>query len=195
MKQFAQQVLYKLMVAHDAIIESCMAQTHHTNSQRCQGEEYPPGSMVYLLTKNLALPKGWARKLLPRYIGPYKVVEVHTAALTVMLELPSELVSRWVHPTFHVSLIQAHVANDDEQFPCHDTQSYYNFSPTDEHKWFVNEILAHQWVNKKDLEFQVRWTLGDITWEPKASCKDLEALDAYLELHRGTRPHDLPCKA
>ena len=50
--------------------------------------------MVYLSTKNLALPKGRARKLLPRYIGPYKVVKVHTATSTVMLELPPELVSR-----------------------------------------------------------------------------------------------------
>ena len=78
MKQFAQQALYNLMAAHDTIIESHVAQTHHTNSQQCQGEEYPPGSMVYLLTKNLALPEGQARKLLPRYIGPYKVVEAHT---------------------------------------------------------------------------------------------------------------------
>ena len=70
--------------------------------------------MVYLSTKNLALPKGWARKLLPRYIGLYKVVEMHTAASTVMLELLPELVSRRVHPTFHVSLIWAHMANNDE---------------------------------------------------------------------------------
>ena len=71
-KQFAQQALYNLMAVHNTIIESCVAQMHHTNSQRRQGEEYPPGSMVYLSTKNLALPKGRARKLLPRYIGPYK---------------------------------------------------------------------------------------------------------------------------
>ena len=56
--------------------------------------------MVYLLTKNLSLPKGWARKLLPRYIGLYKVVEMHTATSTVMLELPPELVSRWMHLRF-----------------------------------------------------------------------------------------------
>ena len=37
-KQFVQQVLYNLMAAHDAIIESRMAQTHHMNSQQCQGE-------------------------------------------------------------------------------------------------------------------------------------------------------------
>ena len=196
-KQFTQQALYNLMVAHNTIIESCMVQTHHANNQQCQGEEYPPGSMVYLSTKNLALPKGQVKKLLPRYIGPYRVVrlETHTAALTVMLELPPELVSRWMHLTFHVSLIQAHVANDDERFPCHDMQLYYGFGPTDEHEWFVDEILAHQWVNEKDLEFQVCWTLGDVTWEPKSSCKDLEALDAYLELCGATWPHDLLCKA
>ena len=113
-KQFAQQVLYNLMAVHDTIIESRMVQMHHVNSQQCQGEEYPPGSMVYLLTKNLALPKGWARKLLPRYIGPYKVVETHTATLTVTLKLPPELVSRQMHLMFHMSLIQAHMANDNE---------------------------------------------------------------------------------
>ena len=32
-KQFAQQALYNLMVAHDAIIESHVVQTHHANSQ------------------------------------------------------------------------------------------------------------------------------------------------------------------
>ena len=32
-KQFAQQVLYNLMAAHNAIIESCVVQTHHANSQ------------------------------------------------------------------------------------------------------------------------------------------------------------------
>ena len=39
------------------------------------------------------------------------------------------------------------------------------------------------WVDQAHLEFQVRWTLGDVTWEPLAECKELEALDEYLELH------------
>ena len=132
---------------------------------------------------------------MPKYVGPYHVVEAHTAASMVMLELPPELVSRRVHPTFHMSVIWAHIANDDERFPCCDMQSYYDFSAADEPEWFINEILAHCCVSKHDLEFQVHWTLGDVTWEPMASCKELEALDAYLELRRATRPHNLPCKA
>jgi len=30
--------------------------------------------------------------------------------------------------------------------------------------------------------FLVLWNLGDTTWEPYSKCKDLEALDRYLEL-------------
>ena len=52
----------------------------------------------------------------------------------------------------------------------------------DDHGWFVEEIIAHKWEGDKNLSLQVRWTLGDITWEPYNICKDLEALDRYLEL-------------
>ena len=57
----------------------------------------------------------------------------------------------------------------------------YDFGTTDEPEWFIDEILAHRWVDQAHLEFQVRWTLGDIMWEPPAECKELEALDEYLE--------------
>ena len=105
--------------------------------------------------KNLALPK---------FIGPYKVVKMHTATSTVTLELPSELTAQWVHPTFHASLLSTHIPNDDARFPCCDTKAYYNFGTADEPEWFVNEILAHCWVDSTGLELQVHWTLGDMTW-------------------------------
>ena len=127
-------------------------------------------------------PRAGPRNYCPSSLGLYKVVETHTAALTVTLDLPPELTARWVHPTFHVSLLRAHIPNDDVRFPCHDMKSYYDFGAADEPEWFVNEILAHHWVDSMGLELQVRWTLGDVTWEPLASCKELVALDEYLEL-------------
>ena len=136
-----------------------------------------PGDRVYLSTNNLALPKGRAKKLLPKFIGPYKVVEVHTATLMVTLELLPELTGRWVHPTFHVDLVRTHMPIDNTRFLHHDTKSSYDFGATNEPEWFVDEILAHHWVGQADLEFQVRWTLGDVMWEPLASCKELAALD------------------
>src|SRR6266481_1980396 len=96
-KHFAQQAINNLMMAHNTIIEARVNQTHHTNLVRRPGGEYPPGSLVYLLTKNLALPKGRVKKLLPKYIGPYKVVEVHMVALTITLDLLPELKARQIH--------------------------------------------------------------------------------------------------
>jgi len=104
------------MMAHDAIIEHRVMQTHHANHRHMAGECYSLGDLVYLLTKNLALPKGRAKKLLPKFIGPYNVVEAHATALTVMLELPPKLIAQWVYPTFHMSLIWAHIPNNHRQW-------------------------------------------------------------------------------
>jgi len=111
-----------------------------------------------------------------------------------MLELPPKLTAQRVHLTFHVSLIRAHTPNDNKRFLHHDVKSYYDFGAVDEHEWFVDEILAHHWVGQTHLEFQVHCTLGDIMWEPLTECKELEALDEYLELCGAKRPHDLLCK-
>ena len=192
-QQFVQQVQWNLMMAHVAIIESCIVQSHHANNRCTLGVKYSPRDLVYLSTKNLTLPKGRAEKLQPKYIGPYKVVEVHTTASTIKLELPPELTAWWVHPTFHMSLIQSHVPNNDEWFPHHDMATCYDFGTTGEPKWFVDEILAHCWVGQAHLEFQVHWMLGDVMWEPLAECKELKALDEYLELRRVQWPCDLPC--
>ena len=142
----------------------------------------------------MALPKGRAKKLLPKFIWPYKVIEMHTAALTVTLELPPELTARWVHPTFHMSPLRAHVPNDDARFPRRDTKAYYSFRTANEPEWFIDKILAHRWVDPMSLKLQVHWTLGDMTWEPLAPCKELAALDKYLDLCGVKRPRDLPTR-
>ena len=47
----------------------------------------------------------------------------------------------------------------------------------------MDDIIGHRWVGLKQIEYQVRWSLGDTTWEPHANCNKLAALDRYLELH------------
>ena len=82
--------------------------------------------------------------------------------------------------------MQPYIKNDDILFPKRVIKVYYNFGNNKDQKWLVEEILAHKWTND-DLEFQVKWMVGDITWEPLSSCKELEALDNYLEL-QGVKP-------
>ena len=45
----------------------------------------------------------------------------------------------------------------------------------------VDVILAHQW-NKNSVSFLGQWNLGDMIWELYSECKDLVALDRYIEL-------------
>ena len=93
-KQFALQAKWVLMAAHDTIIANCVQQTFHTNKKCRASDEYNVGNHVYLSTQNLTLPKGRARKLVPKYIGPYKVVKAHNEASMVTLKLPPALVAK-----------------------------------------------------------------------------------------------------
>ena len=34
----------------------------------------------------------------------------------------------------------------------------------------------------RNIQFEVKWSLGDTTWEPLANCNELAALDSYLSL-------------
>ena len=189
---FARQARWNLMIAHDAIIEKRIGQIHEANKRRRESPLYNVGDLVYLSTKNLNFPKGRARKLVPRFLGPYKVVDVHNESSNVTLDLPEDLKKRKVHPTFHTSLIRQHVPNDDNRFPRRDTHVEYDMGENDETEWFVEEIIGHHWKPKGGLELRVQWTLGDVTWEPLRNCNELEALDRYLELHGVKTPHELP---
>ena len=73
--QFAQQVLWNLMMAHNGIIEHHVMQAHHANRCRKPSDSFSPGDLVYLLIMNLSLSKGWAKKLLPKFSVPYKIVK------------------------------------------------------------------------------------------------------------------------
>ena len=63
----------------------------------------------------------------------------------------------------------------------HEVRAYYDFGEAEDSEWLVDEIIAHQWKGTK-VSFLVQWNLGDTTWEPYSECKDLMALDRYLEL-------------
>ena len=94
-----------------------------------------------------------------------------------MIELPQEFKDRRINPTFHTSLVQPYIKNNDILFPKRDTKVYYDFGNNEDQKWLIEEILAHKWTNN-DLELQVKWTAGDISWELLSSCKELRGAKA-----------------
>ena len=99
-KQFAQQALWNLLDTHNAII-----QTHYSNKHQNLVVQYQPNNMVYLSTKNLTLPKGRARELMPRFIRPYKVLKAMNKSSNITIELPQELKNRRASPTNYTNLV------------------------------------------------------------------------------------------
>lgn len=154
-REFAQQARTNLSMAHDAIIESRVNQTYQANKRRKEDPaQFQTGTLVYLSTQNLSLPKGRARKLLPKYIGPYKITDCHRETSSYMLELPQALKEQRIHLTFHASLLRKHEANNDVLFPKWEAQSFYGSGIHEEQEWLVDKIVGHRW-NGGQIEFHV----------------------------------------
>ncbi|KAF8808863.1 hypothetical protein BYT27DRAFT_7056133, partial [Phlegmacium glaucopus] len=71
---FAQKRKLALISVHDSIIAAHVKQSRNTNRKR-QIVPFKEGDFVYLSTKNITFAKGLAKKLIPKYIGPYKILE------------------------------------------------------------------------------------------------------------------------
>ena len=195
-REFADRIVDSLREAHDAIIASRVEQTHYANTKRrpddLAGEdEFIVGKKAYLSTENLALPKGRARKLMPKYIGPYEIVAAAPESSTYTLALPPELVKRRIHPTFHVSRLRRHEPNDDAVFPHREVNTFYDFGDDPEKEWLVDDIIAHEW-HGNTVRFLVQWTAGDYTWEPWTAVRELEAISRYFDLMGVTHWRSLP---
>jgi len=86
---FAQRMKDTILRAHDSIIAARVKQTVMANRKR-KDVPFVKGDLVYLSTANLTLPKGHARKLALKFIGPYKITDDYRNN-TFLLELPAEL--------------------------------------------------------------------------------------------------------
>ena len=185
-KAFVDQALQNLAEVHDAIIKARAFQTSYANT--CQQGEPTilQGDLVYLLMKNLNLPKGRAKKLCPKYVGLYKIAKAEPANSTYTLELPMPLQKHRIVLKFHISLLRPYIVSSDAMFPNILHPKPYDFGAPDDQEWFVDEITGHQWKKGsklQNLKLEVWWSLGNTTWELYESCKDLEALNRYLEVH------------
>ncbi|KAI0070793.1 hypothetical protein K474DRAFT_1582819, partial [Panus rudis PR-1116 ss-1] len=81
-RAFAMQVHNNLLAAHNTFLESRIVQIYQANKRRRpekgkKDKEHPydEGQLVYVSTQNLNLPKGRAHKLMPKYVGPFKVLK------------------------------------------------------------------------------------------------------------------------
>jgi hypothetical protein len=186
-RKFAQKMKDAILTAHDAILTARVKQTRLANSHRKEAP-FSVGDMVYLSTTNLTLPKGRARKLAPKFIGPYRVLEEYKNN-SFKLDLPSELKQRGLHPSFHANLLRIHVPNDDRRFPGRQMNQIATLGNSEE--WAVSLINTHHGKGA-DALFELSWKTGDRAWLPYHEVSHLEALSQYLESQGVSRISELP---
>ena len=166
------------MAAHDSILGACIKQTCDANKKQ-RLAPFKVEDLVYISTQNITFPKGLAWKLIPKYIGPYRITKDFQNQ-SFRIELPSYLKQRGLHDVFHAALLRIHVPNDNRLFPGHlVTQLDPEDSP--EKEWAVNQILSHSGTKDNAL-FEVLWKAGDVTWLPYSEISHLNALTEYLDL-------------
>ena len=102
---------------------------------------------MLLSTAHIRIASPGTPKLLPKYIGPFKV-EARQGPLAYRLELPDHY---RIHPVFHVSLLKAYKAAPHRKPP----------PPPDiigdEEEFEVEDILQHRQKGKK-TSYLVKWT-------------------------------------
>jgi hypothetical protein len=177
-RNFAIQRKIALMAAHDSILAARVNQIRSANQKR-RMIPFEKGDLVYLSAKNIKFPKGLARKLIPKFIGPYRILEDFKNE-SFRLELPAHLKQRGVHNVFHVSLLWIHILNDDCLFPGQLDTQLGNANGT-EGEWAMDHIIKHA-GSKSDAMFEIRWKTGDTTWLPYYQVSHLTALQQYFDL-------------
>ena len=128
---------------------------------RRDAPEYQPGDEVLLNAKYFKRPEGSSRKLLPRWVGPFKIVRaVGHHKLAYEIELPP--VVKHMHPVFHVSALQPYRRDGNYQPP-----PLPELDADGELRRAVAFISATRYAGSR-RQYRVHWegARDHDTWEP-----------------------------
>jgi hypothetical protein len=162
---------------------------------------FAPGQLVMVSTKNMRIKKQkeqkLTRKLMPRKIGPFAVVEMVGKA-AVRIDLDDSLLH--IHPVVHVSWLTPFQGNEKPVAPHHLSQDLETGEPVME----VERLLDHDdrvEDGKQVRYYFVKWSGQPVTensWEPPGNlsgCQDvLRAYERTLGFRRSSRRRATPNK-
>jgi hypothetical protein len=150
-----------------------------TANKRRKPKEFEVGQEVLLHTRHLELKDNLARKLFPRYIGPFTITKKINAG-AYRLHLPNNLS---IHPVVHVSELRPYVPNRGGKPPPVPS------GIQGEHEWEVESIKDHlvkgRGPRRKNW-YLVHWKgYPDEfdTWEPESNL--LRCRELLLEYQKG----------
>lgn len=183
--QFVDRLQRLLLVAQDNLRDAQDNQAVEANKHR---QPTPPeikkGAMVFLDAKNLPITYAnvspGKRKLIHRFIGPYKIVRMINQN-AVELDLPKDMK---IHDVVNVSRLKLDKTTRERIYITPPPPVRTSRGGT---SYIIERIVDHrpETKNKKNMEYLVKWEGwedADDTWEPEY-CFDgaTEMLNAYKE--------------
>jgi hypothetical protein len=147
-------------------------------NKRRRPEEHQVDDLVLLSTKFFKPPSdsSRARKLAPKFAGPYKVVK-RVSPVAYKLELPP---GTNAHPVFHSSLLKAYKLDSTGERAVQVPEAV----TVDGQVEYVVDAVLDDRVRRGKREYLVHWAgyhANDSTWEPIANVQGSEALVTYQE--------------
>lgn len=124
-------------------------QKHYADAKR-KPVKFEIDQLVWLSTKNLTLASTGARKFMPRFVGPFKVIAIINE-VAVKLELPPTMK---IHDVFHVALLKPFKTDGRQALP--PPPVIIN----GQEEFLVEQILQHRQRkrgNKTITEYLVKW--------------------------------------
>jgi hypothetical protein len=167
--KFARDLQVRVQAARECL-RAAQSRQKAVADRRRRHVQFAVGEQVLLSTANINFKGDLTPKLLPRYVGPFRVIDA-IGKVAYKLELPPTLP---VHPVFHVSLLK----------PYHDGGRVQPPPPPidvdGEYEYEVEQILAHRKGKgrRSKPQFLVRWRgqgAEHDSWEPEqnmANCAD-----------------------
>lgn len=195
--QFARHIQDVLAKAKEAMTKSQETQARYANERRRE-LKFEEGDQVMFSTADLSLKAlGQSKKLLPKFIGPFKVLKV-ISDNAYELEFPAKY--RRLHPVINVSRLKPYRPSDPSTFPSRDR--YDRPLPDldeDDDGYEVESILDKCRIrrNNRYVEYYlVKWTGypdSDATWKPPSHLKPPHAgpsvwhdiVQVYNSVHPG----------
>jgi hypothetical protein len=133
------------------------------------------GDLVWLDSRNIAVKHTGSRKLLPRRLGPFKVVK-QINPVAFRLELPATMEK--VHPVFHVSLLMPYKDGGRAQPPPPPVVMEDGVE-----EFEVEAVLGHRYTGKK-LQYLIKFKgygHEQNEWLPKNHLTCDELVQEYLD--------------
>lgn len=142
--------------AKKAITVAKAHQKEYADKRRSQSWNFQPKDKVLLNTQNFTFPDDEGKKLRPKWIGPFDVLE-KIGRCSYKIGLPPE---PRLHPVFHENLLKFWIP--DSNRPVEPKP----FKVEGEEEWEVEQILAHKPVTADQNQGKLRYLVKFVGYGP-----------------------------